>query len=280
MMTINTAAGAENSARMGGMGGISPTDSVSKNIQNQIANAQKRLQELSSKDDMPLEEKMKKRQEIQQEINSLNQQLKQHQIEQRKERQSGGTSMDDMLGGNQKAKTGPKGGQSGLTQSGMQAVIAAGSSIKQAQVQGSVATRMEGRANVLKAEIKQDAGRNNEAKEAELALTEEKAMNAAASQVNTLADANRAIEKAAEADRSDRNNESDKSDEKTESASKKDLEGQEAKKTSKDENGDDSKAAAQPPQDAITENAAAGAANAANTANAPLSGYKHVDVLL
>ena len=80
MMTINTATGAENSARMGGMGGISPTDSVSKNIQNQIANAQKRLQELSSKDDMPLEEKMKKRQEIQQEINSLNHQLKQHQI--------------------------------------------------------------------------------------------------------------------------------------------------------------------------------------------------------
>lgn len=279
MMTINTAAGAENSARMGGMGGISPTDSVSKNIQNQIANAQKRLQELSSKDDMPLEEKMKKRQEIQQEINSLNQQLKQHQIEQRKERQSGGTSMDDMLGGNQGAKTETKGGESGLSQSGMQAVISAGSSIKQAQVQGSVATRLEGRANVLKAEIKQDAGRNNEAKEAELALTEEKAMNATASQVNTLADANRAIEKAAEADRSDK---SGKSEKKTKTESEKtDAERQEVKKASEDESDDAvSKAAAQPPQDAITENAAAGAANAANTANAPLSGYKHVDVLL
>lgn len=279
MMTINTAAGAENSARMGGMGGISPTDSVSKNIQNQIANAQKRLQELSSKDDMPLEEKMKKRQEIQQEINSLNQQLKQHQIEQRKERQSGGTSMDDMLGGNQGAKTETKGGESGLSQSGMQAIISAGSSIKQAQVQGSVATRLEGRANVLKAEIKQDAGRNNEAKEAELALTEEKAMNATASQVNTLADANRAIEKAAEADRSDK---SGKSEKKTKTESEKtDAERQEVKKASEDESDDAvSKAAAQPPQDAITENAAAGAANAANTANAPLSGYKHVDVLL
>ena len=34
------------------------TDAVSKNIQNQIANAQKQLQELSSNKDMSMEEKM------------------------------------------------------------------------------------------------------------------------------------------------------------------------------------------------------------------------------
>ena len=62
-------------------------DSVSKNIQNQIANAQQKLQDLSSNEEMSLEDKMKKRQEIQQEINNLNQQLRQHQIEQRKEQQ-------------------------------------------------------------------------------------------------------------------------------------------------------------------------------------------------
>lgn len=33
------------------------TDSVSKNIQNQIANAQKQLQELSANKDMSIEEK-------------------------------------------------------------------------------------------------------------------------------------------------------------------------------------------------------------------------------
>ncbi len=43
---------------------------------------------------------MKKRQEIQQEITNLNQQLRQHQIEQRKEQQSkNSSSMDDMVAG-------------------------------------------------------------------------------------------------------------------------------------------------------------------------------------
>ena len=84
---------------MGQMGMNQTTDSYSRNIQNQIANAQKQLQELSSNKDMTLEEKMNKRQEIQQQINDLNVQLRQHQMEQRREKQY---SFDDMIGGNQK----------------------------------------------------------------------------------------------------------------------------------------------------------------------------------
>lgn len=58
------------------------------------------MQELSSNEDMTLEEKMKKRQEIQQQISDLNMQLRQHQIEQRKEKQQAkASSMDDMAGG-------------------------------------------------------------------------------------------------------------------------------------------------------------------------------------
>ena len=64
------------------------TDSYTKNIQKQIADAQQRLQNLSANQDLSLEEKMKKRQEIQQEIANLNQQLRQHQIELRKEQQN------------------------------------------------------------------------------------------------------------------------------------------------------------------------------------------------
>ena len=143
---------------------------------------------------MTLEEKMKKRQEIQQQISDLNMQLRQHQIEQRKEQQSKGASMDDMLGGNRTAaKSGNKG--SGLSQASMQAMISADSSMKQAKVQGSVATQMQGRANVLKAEIKQSG--STEAKEAELADLEQKAVNATASQMNTLAEANKAVSEAA-----------------------------------------------------------------------------------
>ena len=90
--------------QMGQMGMNQATDSYSKNIQNQIANAQKQLQELSSNEEMTLEEKMKKRQEIQQQISDLNMQLRQHQMEQRKEKQqakaqgSVATSMEGRAG--------------------------------------------------------------------------------------------------------------------------------------------------------------------------------------
>ena len=87
------------------------TDAVSKNLQNQIANAQKQMQELGENKEMSLEEKMKKRQEIQQQISNLQNQLRQHQIEQRKEnQQKSGSSMDDMLGGNRQAAKAKKGG--------------------------------------------------------------------------------------------------------------------------------------------------------------------------
>ena len=65
-MTINGISGANTQAAQIGMN--QAMDSYSKNIQNQIANAQKQLQELSSNEEMTLEEKMKKRQEIQQQI--------------------------------------------------------------------------------------------------------------------------------------------------------------------------------------------------------------------
>ncbi len=109
--------------------------------------------------------------------------------------------MDDMLGGNRTAaKSGNKG--SGLSQASMQAMISADSSMKQAKVQGSVATQMQGRANVLKAEIKQSG--STEAKEAELADLEQKAVNATASQMNTLAEANKAVSEAAAAERTEK----------------------------------------------------------------------------
>ena len=41
----------------GGMNMMQTNDSVSKNIQNQIANAQKQLQEISSNKEMSIEEK-------------------------------------------------------------------------------------------------------------------------------------------------------------------------------------------------------------------------------
>ena len=176
------------------------TDSVSKNIQNQIANAQKQLQNLASNDEMTIEEKMKKRQEIQKQIVDLNNQLTQHQIQQRKEKQQAkGSSMDDMLDGSKKTTAKAKNQSTGLSQASMKAMISADSAISQAQVQSSVATRMNGRAGVLESEIKMDAGRGNvEAKKEELAEVVQKAVVSTASQMNTLADVNKELEATAD----------------------------------------------------------------------------------
>lgn len=190
--------------QMGQMGMNQTTDSYSRNIQNQIANAQKQLQELSSNEDMTLEEKMKKRQEIQKQISDLNMQLRQHQMEQRKEKQQAKeTSVDDMPGGTRGGKSGGK--SAGLSQASMTAMISADASVKQSKVQGSVATKMEGRAGVLESEIKLDemGGQDTTKKREELADVEQTAMKATESQMKTLGEANNVMKEAAEADSRD-----------------------------------------------------------------------------
>ena len=99
-MEINSINGINTQMRQMGMN--QATDSYSRNLQNQIADAQKQLQELSSNKDMSQEEKMAKQQELQQQISDLNVQLRQHQMEQRREKQQKQSSFDDMIGGNQK----------------------------------------------------------------------------------------------------------------------------------------------------------------------------------
>lgn len=180
----------------GQSGSAQAMDSYSRNIQKQIMNVQKQLQELSSNEKMSPEEKMKKRQELQQQINDLNMQLKQHQMEQRREKQQ-----------EKQQKTGS-----------MEAMISADSSMKQSKVQGSVATRMKDRAGVLESEIKLDSigAQGASKKKEELADVEQKAMQATASQMSTLADANRTLKEAATADKKEERAEED---EKTESKS-------------------------------------------------------------
>lgn len=213
-MTINSINGANTG--IGQMGMNQATDSYSKSIQNQIANVQKQLQELSSNENLSLEEKMKRRQEIQQQISDLNMQLRQHQVEQRKEKQQAkDSSMDDTHGGTGNTKAGNN--STGFSQAGMAAMISADSSIKQAKVQGSVATKMEGRSGVLKSEIKQDQARGGDTqkKEEELAEVEQKAQEATSSQISTLADASRKMEDAARADSREEKEDQDDKDAKT-----------------------------------------------------------------
>lgn len=195
-MTIHSINGANTQTKQLGIN--QGTDSYSRNIQKQISNAQKQLQELSSNENMTLEEKMEKRQEIQQQISDLTMQLRQYQAEQRKEKQQAtGSSMNDMLGGTRNTKAENK--SNGISKASMTAMISAGTSIKQAKVQGSMATKMEGRAGVLESEIKMDKSRGNDTqkKEEELAKVEQKARDVTSSQISTLADTNKLMKEAA-----------------------------------------------------------------------------------
>lgn len=202
MMTISGVAGSERKVQARPLGGNQQEDSLSKSIQQQIANARERLQGLSENQDMTPEAKMKKRQELQQEITSLEQQLRQHQIQKRKEQRSQG-SMEDMLGGSPKtaAKKPGKGG-TGMSQASMEAMISADTSMKQARAQGSVVTRMEGQAGVLRGEIQQDKRRGIDVrqKEEELAGLEQRTQELTGQQISTLAEASQELKEASKAD--------------------------------------------------------------------------------
>ncbi len=177
------------------------SDAYSRNLQNQIANAQKRLKETASNQELPPEEKMKKKQEIQQEIASLNQQLRQHQMEVRREAaQKKESSKEDARKESRQEQSG-RGGKE-MSRAGIQALISADASMEQAKVQGCVKAHLEGRAGVLKAEIKQDGstGGNTAAKEAELAEAENKAAAAGRAQAGTLAEANKNLQESAQED--------------------------------------------------------------------------------
>ena len=200
-MVIN---GVSGNAQMGSIGMSRANDPVVKDIERQIADAQKQLQELAANKELSSEDKMKKRQELQQKINDLNMQLRQHQIEQRREKQQekSASSSDDIFDPNgqsngSKTKNGQK--SAGLSQSSMEAMISADTSMKQAAVQGSVATKMEGRADVLKVEIQLDGSRgiDTERKQSELASMEKKAQEATSSQLGTLAETNKNLQNAA-----------------------------------------------------------------------------------
>lgn len=170
-------------------------DSYSKGIQNQIASAQKKLQDLSSREDMSPEEKMKKRQEIQKQINDLNNQLRQHQIEQRKEKQKKkeASAADVKNAGKKEGSSSP-----GFSQAGMGALLSADHAMDQAKVQKGVATDLKGEARVLKSEIKQDArlGIDTSEKNEALAKLEKSAENAVASQVQILGETKEKVSEA------------------------------------------------------------------------------------
>lgn len=213
---IGGAGASQNTAGMtAGRGG--QMDAESKNLQQQIEKLQNDLKEISANADMPADTKMKKRQEIQKQISELQIQLRQHQIDARREEQEKKkeeSSFDELMGTKNQMEQGNS-ADIGISTGNMTAMISAGVSVKQANVLGSTAKKMEGRANVLKVEMQLDEGRggssNIELKEAELANAQKAAQKATSDQLASLTQAREELKNASEKDNvADRTEEKEK----------------------------------------------------------------------
>ena len=209
-MRVNGANGINISAAALGMEAGGSADPQVKDLQNQIQNLQKQLKELGSNSEMPAELKSRKRQDLQKQISDLEAQLRQRQIEVKheeavKKQQKKGGSLDEMLGVKPQAKK--DGRQSaGMSAGSMEALISADASLKQADVHGSTAQKMEGRAGVLEAEISMDSMSGGASavasKKEQLAEAQAKAAEAASAQMGSLAQAAEEAKKAGEAENS------------------------------------------------------------------------------
>lgn len=182
-------------------------DALSKSLQKQIAEKKTQMQELSANQELSVEEKMQKRQELQQQIFELQNQLRQHEIELRKEAQeSQGKEMEEMLGGKRETEEAVKDNTeqaTAISQEGMAAMISADSALSQAKVQGSVGKKLSGEAKNLRTEAKLDGSRGGsaEGKLSAAAALEQRAAQAQVSQVKGLKEASETLSDAAESDR-------------------------------------------------------------------------------
>lgn len=182
-----------------------PVDEVSKNIQNQIANAQMQLQKLSSDREMSTEEKQQKRQELQKQISELNTQLRQHQMEVRREQQAKAkSSQDDLSPGGKTEQQQEEKIQTALSTNSMKAIISAESAMTEAESHGNVVSSLEGRVRVLQGEIKQDAknGNNTERKQKELEQLENRVTRVSGARMGVLSDAVQDMRQTAKQERS------------------------------------------------------------------------------
>lgn len=181
----------------GGMANIKSTDSVSKGIQNEISGIQQQMQELSSKKDIPVEEKMKKRQELQQEMRKLSAELRrrQEQISREQRRESTAAEKKNASGAEKDTKEDTKKDDGKISAetayAGFKAMVSGNISVDQVKTRGKVVAQIENGIAILKGEISQDElrGMNVDKKRSALEKQEEKAQKAAASQFSDIGEA-------------------------------------------------------------------------------------------
>ena len=156
---------------------VSTADNETKNLQNQLANKEQRLQRLTSNSELTAEEKAKQRQEIQQQIAELNRKLKMLELEQKKKAEEAAKKQEQKVALNeelyaetkekksvdkvQSEEEKPRAQESEREKQApiqnIQQMLAVDSYIQQERVQESVAKNKTGHENVLEAEIQSDA---------------------------------------------------------------------------------------------------------------------------
>ncbi len=172
-------------------------DPVSRSIQKQIVNLQKQMQGLSENKDMSPEEKMKKRQELQMEISDLQNQLKQHQVDSRREKQ-----LDKQSPVKSSGRLNGKSDEAGISEATMTAIISADASMDQIRINGAAKSQIEGSVRVMKTEAKLDkAGKAAEKKLEKAAELEGKTSELETEQMKKISEAVNEIGEAAETDR-------------------------------------------------------------------------------
>ncbi len=160
-------------------------DQVSRDIQNQISRAQQKLKDIVDDEIMSPDEKSKKRQEIQKEIAALESELRQHQMDLRREAAS---QKNDGSESRHNDK-----GNYGMSKASMESMISADNTIKQVDSLGSLKTGMKGQEGVLESEIKLDKarGQSSKKKEEELNKLEERVSSISSMQTEKLSEVNK-----------------------------------------------------------------------------------------
>ncbi len=184
--------GASGSAAGGQMPSIQPVDTVRKNLENKMMNVQRQMQELSSKEELPAQEKIKKQQELQQELSRLNAQLRQHEAQVNREKRK--EALAD-AGKEEKGADQPD-IDTGVSFSEAKPLMGAKASMEQVRDGGRIVAKIENGIAILKGEIRRDEARgvNTDKKEEELARQEERAQRIKLSQSAVLGEARQAMQ--------------------------------------------------------------------------------------
>lgn len=158
------------------------------NIEKQIQNLQEEISNLDKNNSLSPKGRQEKRKQLEEEINTLKQQLAQEQIEQKEKVNGNKNSAPQTYAKNEKDKE-------GMSNAEMNAILSASVSMKQAKAINGVRVHMNGDAHVLKGEIAMIESKGGDPIEQKQKLSEleTKISNVTGSLVEKYGEANKSI---------------------------------------------------------------------------------------